>query len=158
MVNRKSPRRFGFDYSSARIYFVTINCHEGQYLFGKISNDGDSNKLVLSEIGIIASEKINELSSHHAGVEVLDYVVMPNHIHMLISLQKQEKTSTLSTIVGSYKSGVSRVAMQNFPGMELWQRSFSDHVIRDERDLLTHSKYINANIENWRRDKYFIEG
>lgn len=157
MFNRKSPRIFGFDYSSARIYFVTINCHEHQCLFGKIHINGDSNQLVLSEIGIIATEKINELSSHHAGVEVLDYVVMPNHIHMLISLQNQEKNSTLSTIIGSYKSGVSRVARQTFPGLELWQGSFSDHVIRDERDLLTHSEYIKANIERWRGEKYFIE-
>jgi len=56
-------------------------------------------QIVLSEIGMIAAEKIKELDSHHAGVEVLDYVVMPNHVHMLISLQKQVKTSTLSTIM-----------------------------------------------------------
>ncbi|HHX07966.1 MAG TPA: hypothetical protein GX730_00830 [Chloroflexi bacterium] len=157
MFNRKSPRIIGFDYSSARIYFVTINSHERQHLFGKIHNNGDCNQLVLSKIGIIATEKINELSSHHAGVEVLDYVVMPNHIHLLISLQNQEKDSTLSTIIGSYKSGVSRVARQIFPELELWQKSFSDHVIRDENDLLTHSEYIKANVERWRGDKYFIE-
>ena len=155
MFNRKSPRRFGFDYSSARIYFVTINCHEGQDLFGSIRKDGDSNELILYEVGRIATEKINELSSHHAGVEVLDYVVMPNHIHILISLLNQEKTSSLSTIIGSYKSGVSRVVRQTFPGLKLWQKSFSDHVIRDEKDLLTHSEYIKANVERWHRDKYF---
>jgi REP element-mobilizing transposase RayT len=158
MVNRKSPRRFGFDYSSARIYFVTINCHEGHNLFGKILNDGSSNQLILSGIGIIATEKIDELSSHHSGVEVLDYVVMPNHVHLLISLQNQGKSSSLSTIVGSYKSGVSRVARQTFPDLELWQKSFSDHVIRDDKDLLIHSEYIKANVERWRKDKYFIEG
>lgn len=154
MFNRKSPRRFGFDYSSARIYFVTINCHEGQDLFGKISNDGTGNELFLSDIGIIATEKIDELSSHHRGIEVLDYVVMPNHVHMLISLQNQEKVSSLSTIVGSYKSGVSRKVRLSYPNFELWQKSFQDHVIRDDRDLLTHSEYIQANVERWQKDKY----
>lgn len=149
---------FGFDYASARIYFVTINCHKYQHLLGEIIKNGDTNQIVLSEIGIIATEKINELSSHHAGVEILDYVVMPNHIHMLISLQEQVKTSTLSTIVGSYKSGVSRLARQALPGLELWQGSFSDHVIRNENDLLTHSEYIRMNVQRWRKDKYFIEG
>ena len=124
---------------------------------GEIVKNEDSNQIVLSEIGMIATEKINELSSHHAGVEVLEFVVMPNHIHMLISLQKQVKTSTLSTIVGSYKSGVSRMARQAFPGLELWQASFSDHVIRDENDLLTHSEYIKMNVDRWQKDKYFIK-
>ena len=135
----------------------TINCYKSQHLLGEIVKNEDSNQIVLSEIGIIATEKINELSSHHAGVEVLEYVVMPNHIHMLISLQKLVKASTLSTIVGSYKSGVSRIARQAFPGLELWQGSFSDHVIRDENDLLTHSEYIRMNVDRWQKDKYFIK-
>ena len=88
MLNRKSPRLTYFDYASARIYFVTINCQENQYFFGEIFSDQDTKQIVLTKIGEIAVEKINELSSHHAGVEVLDFVVMPNHIHMLISLQK----------------------------------------------------------------------
>jgi len=157
MFNRKSPRMLGFDYASARIYFVTINCHKNQYLLGEIYKNGDTNQIVLSEIGMIASEKINELSSHHAGVEVLDHVVMPNHIHMLISLQNQVKTSTLSTIVGSYKSSVSRVARQTFPGLELWQGSFWDHIVRDEKDLLSHYEYIRMNVDRWQKDKYFIK-
>ena len=157
MLNRRSPRLPYFDYASARIYFVTINCQENQYFFGEIFSDQDTKQIVLSKIGEIAVEKINELSSHHAGVEVLDFVVMPNHIHMLISLQKQEKTSTLSAIIGSYKSGVSRLTRQAFPGLELWQGSFFDHVIRDEKDLLTHYEYIRMNVERWQKDKYFIK-
>ena len=156
MLNRKSPRLTYFYYASARIYFVTINCQENQYFFGEIFSDQDTKQIVLTKIGEIAVEKINELSSHHAGVEVLDFVVMPNHIHMLISLQKQEKTSTLSAIIGSYKSGVSRLARQAFPGLELWQGSFFDHVIRDENDLLVHYEYIRMNVERWQKDKYFI--
>ena len=111
--------------------------------------------MLLSEIGLIADEKILEINSHHPGVEVLKYVVMPNHIHMLISLLNQEKASTLSTIVGSYKSGVSRVARLSFPGLKLWQSSFADRVIRDERDLITHGEYIQANVARWHKDQYF---
>ena len=76
---------------------------------------------------------------------------------MLISLQRQEKASTLSAIIGSYKSGVSRLARQAFPGLELWQGSFFDHVIRDEKDLLTHYEYIRMNVDRWQKDKYFIK-
>ena len=137
---------------------MTINCQKNQHLLGEIFSNPDAKKIVLSKIGVIAVEKINELSSHHAGVEVLEYVVMPNHIHMLISLQRQEKTSTLSTIIGSYKSGVSRLARQSFPGLVLWQGSFSDHVIRDEYDLLTHTEYIRMNVDRCQKDKYFIKG
>ena len=156
MLNRRSPRLPYFDYASARIYFVTINCKENQHLLGEIISNMDTKQIDLSEIGVISNKKIVELSSHHAGVEVLEYVVMPNHIHMLISLQRQEKTSTLSAIIGSYKSGVSRLARQAFPGLELWQGSFFDHVIRDENDLLVHYEYIRMNVERWQKDKYFI--
>jgi len=158
MLNRKSPRMLGFDYASARMYFVTINCHKNQHLLGEIFKNGDSNQIDLSEIGMIATKKIIELSSHHAGVEVLDYVVMPNHIHMLISLQNQVKTSTLSTIVGSFKSGVSRSVRQIYPGLELWQGSFWDHVIRDETDFQTHYEYIRMNVDRWQKDKYYLKG
>ncbi len=158
MLKRKSPRMFGFDYASARIYFVTINCHKNQHLLGDIFKNEDSNQIVLSEIGMIATEKINDLSSHHAGVEVLDYVVMPNHIHILISLRDQVKTSTLSTIVGSYKSSVTRATRQVLPDLKLWQGSFSDHVIRDEKDFLNHYEYIEMNVQRWRKDKYFMKG
>lgn len=144
-----------FDYSSARIYFVTINCHENRHLFGEIFSDEETKQIVLSSVGVIAVVRINELSSHHPGVEVLDYVVMPNHIHMLISLQAQEKKSTLSTIIGSYKSGVSKLARKAIPGLDLWQASFFDHVIKDERDLLVHYDYIRMNVFRWQKDKYF---
>lgn len=148
----------GFDYTSSMIYFVTINCHKNQYLLGEIIKNEDSNLLVLSEIGVIATEKINELRSHHDGVEFLNFVVMPNHIHLLISLQNQVKTSSLSTNIGSYKSGVSRLARQAFPGLELWQISFWDHVIQNENDLLTHYNYIDMNVDRWQKDKYFKKG
>ena len=155
MLNRKSPRMPGFDYTSSMIYFVTINCHKNQHLLGEIIKNEDSNLLVLSEIGMVATEKINELSFHHIGVEVVDFVIMPNHIHILISLQNQEKSSTLSTIVGSYKSGVSRIVRKAYPGLELWQGSFWDHIIRDENDFLTHQNYINMNVDRWQKDDYF---
>jgi len=68
MFTRKPTRRIGFDYSASLIYFVTINCHEKKHLFGRIVVINNENHMLLSEIGLIADEKILEINSHHPGV------------------------------------------------------------------------------------------
>lgn len=142
MSQRKSPRMPGFDYTQKLVYFVTTNCYHHKNYFGKIIKDGLNIQMVLSEIGEIARFKIEELSSHHPGVEVIASVVMPNHVHLLLSMENEFKGASLSTIIGSYKAGVSRLARKIRPGIELWQSRFHDHIMRDEKDLSYHYDYI----------------
>ena len=154
MSQRKSPRMTGFDYTQRLVYFVTTNCHHHKNYFGKIIKDGLNNQMVLSEIGEIARFKIEELSSHHSGTEVITSVVMPNHVHLLLSMENELKGASLSTIVGSYKAGVSRLARKIRPGIELWQSSFHDRIMRDEKDLSNHYDYIETNVFRWDKDEY----
>ena len=132
------------DFQSNAIYFITFTVLDWE-------------KRLTTEYSYSLIYKWFRYMREHYQNKIHGYVVMPNHIHMLISLQNQIKDSSLSTIIGSYKSGVSREVRQTIPGLDLWQRSFWDHVIRDERDLLMHSEYINANIDRWHKDKYFIK-
>ena len=122
MLNRRSPRLPYFDYASARIYFVTINCKENQHLLGEIISNMDTKQIDLSEIGMISNKKIVELSSHHAGVEVLDFVVMPNHIHMLISLQKTGKNFNIISHNWFLQIGCFKVDEASFPGFGIMAR------------------------------------
>jgi len=155
MHNLKLPRLQNFDYSSARIYFVTINCHDNLHLLGEIEQEGEENNFKPSIIGFAAATCINDIPNYYPGVEVLDYVVMPNHVHILISLLESEGNINLSKIIGALKSIVSRKAQLNFPEIKLWKKSFSDHIIRNECDYLTHGEYIQANVQRWRKDEYF---
>ena len=120
MKNRKLPRLRNFDYSSAQIYFVTFNCHNDLHLLGEIST--------------VNLDNIRDIPIHYSGVEILDYVVMPNHIHLLISLINATEMVNLSTIMAACKSTITRKARIDSPGLILWQKSFHDHIIRDEKD------------------------
>ena len=154
MQKRKLPRLRNFDYSSAKIYFVTFNCHEGLHLLGEII-ESNTSIFRFSKIGFIADKSVQDIEAHYPGVQVLSYVIMPNHVHILISLINAEKAVNLSTIIGACKSTITREARIEYPGIILWQKSFNDHIIRDEKDYLTHGEYIEINVQRWKKDKYF---
>lgn len=71
---------------------------------------------------------------------------------------------SLSNVVGRYKSLTTRryidgVENHNWPRFEtrLWQRSYYEHVIRDERDYESIVNYILTNPENWEKDEEYIK-
>jgi putative transposase len=67
-----------------------------------------------------------------------DFVVMPDHIHLLLTPQDITLERTMQFI----KGGFSRRHASKFP---VWQRGFTDHRIRDRDDFLTHRDYIHHN-------------
>lgn len=99
------------------------------------------------------------------SVTISKYVIMPNHIHMLIELPKRAGASpapTLSQVVGAYKSLVSNQWLQICKRKQIqmgtiWQRSFHDHIIRNEQDYLTKWNYIDTNPYRWSDDEYYLE-
>ena len=82
VMDRKRLRLSGWDYSSEGVYFITICCEGRHSFFGKI----EDNKMVLSEIGLIASKYWVELPNHFPHVKLDEFIVMPNHIHGLLIL------------------------------------------------------------------------
>ena len=145
--DRKSPRLKQFDYSFPTMYFVTICTHEMVCLFGQPDH--------LNKLGHAAEEGIGQIPVHYACVTVEKHVVMPNHVHMLILLSG-ENCPALSTIIGSYKSSVSKRIHQLNPAVHVWQRSFHDHIVRNEKTLERIWKYIDENPYHWNEDKFFM--
>ena len=139
---RKPQRLFRFDYSKANYYFVTICTNEKKDLFGEIGK--------LNEFGIIAERRLLEIEKHYENVSVDKYVIMPNHIHAIIVLRevKTERSRpfpTLSEVVGLYKSGVSKEIHEAKPDIKVWQKSFNDVIIRNEKAYNEICKYIYEN-------------
>ncbi len=155
MFNRKLPRLQTYDYSSSEIYFVTFNCHENLHLLGEILKVDAVSTFQSSEIGRITEQSVLDIPIYYPGAEVMDYVVMPNHVHLLISLLNAIGKFNLSTIVGACKSTITRKTRIDFPGIVIWQKSFHDHIIRNERDYLIHGEYIRSNVQKWHKDEYF---
>ena len=146
--SRKSPRIPNYDYSTQNYYFITICTYKRRCIFG----DGSR----LSQIGRIAEENIRQISSHYQDISVEKYVVMPNHIHMIVALNCNGNHN-LNQVIGQYKSGVSREVGKLNPGMEIWQRSFHDHVIRDQSGFEKIWLYIEGNSQCWEKDCFYID-
>lgn len=151
---RKSPRATFHDYSGGN-YFITICTHEKKHYFGKIL-DGE---MRFSEIGKYADEALRTLHTHYKYVKVPLYVVMPNHIHAIISIVRPSDApgcipttrTALGVVVGGYKQAVTRFARRNNIVFG-WQSRYHDHIIRDSTDGNKIADYILHNIARWDSD------
>ena len=145
---RKSPRIPNFDYSSSNYYFITICTHNRRCIFGQPD--------ALNNRGAIARNHILRIAEHYDGVRVDKYVIMPNHVHMILILSN-EQNSDCRQIVAQYKSGVSREIHCDCPGSRIWQRSFHDHVIRNQAEYEKIWLYIEVNPQQWHKDCFYID-
>ena len=90
-------------------------------------------------------------------MSVEKYVIMPNHVHLLLSIGASNgapgsSRPTVSQIIGAWKRFVHREC-----GQIIFQTSYYDHIIRDENDLLTRWNYIDENPAKWETDDLFQE-
>lgn len=143
---RKHPRLKKYDYSSPGYYFVTICTHGKSCLFGLAPH--------LTDYGRIAREGLQYIPKHFPGVRLDKYVVMPNHIHAIVILPPGN--SGLSTLIGAYKSYVTRRIHEDSPDIRVWQESFHDHVIRDQRGYEKIWLYIDTNPLKWEDDCFYL--
>ncbi len=153
-----------WNYGTAAIYFVTVCTHGRKPLFGEIAYDeeGVAIRAFLnpSPIGAICIEEIDDLAGTDDHCKIISSVVMPNHIHILVETQKAEgvnqATENLSDIVARLKRRVTHRARKESPCIEVWQRSFHDHIVRSEADLARIYEYIENNPIRWAVDKYHV--
>ena len=144
---RKSPRLPKFDYRSTQYYFLTLCTHNKECIFGQLP---EMNRLA----GIVQAH-IEQLGIIRNGVQVDKYVIMPNHVHMIISLQ--DNSISISYLLALFKTGVTKQIRQIYPHMKVWQRSFHDHVIRNEADYQRIWSYIDTNPIRWEMDCFYKE-
>ena len=74
---------------------------------------------------------------------------MPNHVHLLVQLYKAQVST--SSLMNYFKDHVTRLAQKH-----IWQKSFFDHVVRNEADMQRIWKYIDSNPAKWQEDRYYI--
>ncbi|MCL2655382.1 MAG: hypothetical protein FWD65_06780 [Coriobacteriia bacterium] len=125
-------------------------------LFGKIDTS-DVVTLKLSSYGKIVDEAILEMADHYDSLSLDKYIVMPNHIHMILFFDEGQKmksqrpmTALLPTAIAALKRITNKRA-----GRSLWQASYHDHIIRDEKGYLTVWSYIDTNPQRWADDEYY---
>lgn len=147
---RKQNRLSSYDYSTIGAYFVTICTHDRQRILSEIIEDRPPG---LKHSGKIAEEYIIRIPEKYPTVSVDKFVIMPDHIHMLLSIGQGtgDPSPTLGNIIGWYKYKVTKEINRIFgtEGRKLFQRSYYNHVIRDQADYIEAWEYIENNPRKW---------
>ena len=156
--NRRRTRILGYDYREPGAYFITICTFQRQQLFGKL----DGQEIHLSPIGEIVKDRWLAIPDKNSYVDLDFFVVMPNHIHGILWIHRdrcffdsenvrranyRQNSGSLGRVIGSFKGACTRRVQEEFPlgKVDLWQRNYYEHVVRNEADLQRIQEYILHN-------------
>ena len=164
---RKSIRIPNYDYAQAGMYFVTICTHNRTPLFGAVV-DG---VMHLNAFGKIVELAWLDLPKHYPNMQSDGFVVMPNHVHGIITLLPIEKPQEraglkpaptrvhgLFEMVRAFKTfSAKRVnQLRQTSGTSIWQRGYHEHIIRSDASYLNIAEYIQTNPQRWSDDTYYV--
>ena len=168
MIRHRKPIRLqGYDYSGIGSYFVTICTFQRAYLFGEIQ----SGNMVLNDCGTYAQQCWTAIPEHYPHVSLDEYVVMPNHIHGIITIQNVGVQNleplqnvsrhnqyqhiipkSIGSIVRGFKIGVTKWFRNNTDIDVVWQRNYWEHVISSDLELSRIRQYVQDNVDQWETD------
>ena len=179
LPERKNLRLKNYDYSGCGTYFLTICTDKRRKILSQIVGVDvpDDPRVELTAYGKIAEKYINQLNDFYDNISVEQYVIMPNHIHMILFVcdggssrtstptdediyvgTGSSRTSTPTvrqhSVVPTFVSTFKRFCNKEI-GKNIWQRYYYDHVIRDKNDYEEISKYIYENPHKWEFDELY---
>ena len=136
---RKNTRLESWNYSENAAYFITICTQDRACILSRITSVGagvlDRPRIELTKYGEIVEKTIYAIDKHYSDLSILKYVIMPNHIHLLVLLTGNgasrtppptKANETIPNLISTLKRFSNKAA-----GRPLWQRSHHDHVIRN---------------------------
>ena len=164
LPERKPTRLTGYDYNTCGAYFITICTEERRQILSKIVGGDvlDAPKTVeLSLYGKVAKKYIRRLDDFYNDLTIDRYVIMPNHIHLILFVHDNGASRTSPptrqhSAVSRFVSTFKRFCNKEF-GKNIWQRYFNDHIIRNQKDYEEHVRYICENPERWYYDELFAK-
>jgi REP element-mobilizing transposase RayT len=160
--HRHSQRWDNWDYRELGVYFVTITTVARVPLFGSVVDS----TATLFPFGEIAREEWLHAAALRRGADLDLFVIMPNHLHGLVTLLPDEPlpdllrgalriaSRSLGAFVGGFKSATTRRIndLRRTPGRQVWQRNYYDRVVRSPDELDAIRAYINENPDRWAQD------
>ena len=150
-----------FDYSSNNSYFITAVTKNRRHFFGEIKNG----EFIPTEIGLFVEENFETVNQKVNHLKIVEYIIMPDHIHFLAVINHKEEREyqfakglqplikkSISSFTNQLKGTITKWCRKNnFNDFE-WQSRFHDRVIRNSNEYNNVRKYIQDNIENWKKD------
>ena len=165
LPNRKHPRLKSYDYSLPGYYYVTIHAEKGAPSLSAIWQDviiaregqrmPGRPRIILTESGEIARQQLVALEKRFPMVSIDKYVIMPNHIHVILRILELSAGAsprpTLMDMIGTYKSLTTREINRRagFSGRKVFQSSFYETVLRNEKAYQACWTYIDENPDKW---------
>ena len=177
----KQYRLPGYNYSTMGDYFITICTKNRKHHFGRITNINNKKTMELSAIGLFVNESILSIPNTYEKVTLGETVVMPNHLHLIITLPLNEThkdcdqsslqqlmtpykglrpliPGSVSSIFNHLKGKITKWCNANELRFFNWQLRFHDNIIRNKKSYNTISNYIAHNISNWEDDENNEDG
>ena len=158
-MERKNIRLKEYDYSQNGGYFVTVCTQGRRNILSRVKVGEGFHPLPaieLTETGKEIENTINFINENYDNVLIDKYVIMPNHIHMIIFLGYENLggrgNPPLQNVVGQLKSFTTKKY-----GKVFWQRSFYEHIIRNKNEYKNIWNYIDNNPYKWFDDEYYTE-
>jgi len=159
LPERKPNRLPTFDYASNGAYFITLCTQNKRCILSTVAvgaTFGRPPVIELTAVGAIVEREILRLNEAYENLRVEHYVIMPNHVHLLLMIDasggRPQVAPTVSRAMKQFKGAVTKHL-----GASIWQKGFHDHVIRNESDYAYHLQYIDENPKKWLlgKDEYF---
>ena len=147
LPKRKPNRLTAFSYNTPGAYFITVcTAQRGNVFWQDVGAIIDRPENVpLNQTGKIVDACIREIPKRYPAVSLDHYVVMPDHIHLIVRINadvngRMVSAPTVSTVVGSMKRSITKQI-----GRSIWQKSFYEHGIRNQQDYDEIWEYIENN-------------
>ena len=156
---RKRLRLANFDYRQAGTYFITVCVKDRKCILSNIVG-GDEAKSIAPHAELTQYGQV--VQKHIINIPGIDhYVIMPNHVHMIIRIENRgtmepygssSSPTGIPSIIRLWKTLITRDL-----GFPLFQRSYHDHIIRDEEKYREIWRYVDENPLRWELDRYYEE-
>ncbi len=161
--HRQSLRLKNYDYSSQGAYFLTICTHRREIMFD------------MPSVSQMVVQTWNHLSDRFLDVGLDEFVVMPNHVHGIIWIERHgeinrnvgaihelplqatilsRRSMLLPKVIGYFKMNTAKRINEYLKksGNPVWQRNYYERIIRTQRELENIRQYIRDNPKNWEKD------
>lgn len=149
--SRHTIRKQLVDYSLPNYFFVTICTNKYGYYFERYP-----------ELKIVIENNLKYIDKYFKNVEIKKHVIMPNHIHLILSINNKIKGVTLGKIIAVLKSKTVTDWLKIIKDKKInsiatiWQRNYHEHIIRNKSEYIAYGKYIENNPKEWTNDSYHV--
>ena len=156
-TERKLNRISGYDYGQEGSYFVTLCTQNRACLFQMEQSVGNGLCAVPYTLpNQIIHKWIAETQQKFSNIKIDKYAVMPDHLHLIITIEQQCSGGSLPDIMHFFKTMTTNEYMRGIKAgllppfnKKLWQKSYYDHVIRNQQGYQEIWEYIENNPAKW---------